>query len=271
MQTSELSAQYYYLYHKNEFRGEDGHEKLLKLLIDHVPQEKDGMTVIGIDVGANVGKYIPDIKKICTESDHKIICIEPNPLNFDILKKMSVDKTLLFNCAVSNKNSVMPFYSYHNDNYVGNPHGGLFSHQCGKHISNVEVNTLDSIVQSVISGTDDYVIKFVKIDTEGHDTMIIEGMSNILPKTRYIIFECSDCLDDFRGPGIKNPMKRIVTFLDKRGFDVYRIGTKRLLKVNGDDWDDLYEQDKFWSNCFAAKKGDPLMEIIVDKNGFFKV
>ena len=34
----------------------------------------------------------------------------------------------------------------------------------------------------------------------------------------------------FRGPGIKNPMKDIVDFLSKNGFDTYRIGTKKLFK-----------------------------------------
>jgi len=51
-----------------------------------------------------------------------------------------------------------------------------------------------------------------------------------LKKTEYIIFECGDCLDDHRGPGIKNPMKDIVDFLSKNNFDTYRIGTKNYSK-----------------------------------------
>tara|TARA_B000000477_G_scaffold116606_1_gene114579 strand:- start:167 stop:292 length:126 start_codon:yes stop_codon:yes gene_type:complete len=40
------------------------------------------------------------------------------------------------------------------------------------------------------------MIKFIKIDTEGNDTNVIKGLEKYLPKTKYIIFECSDCLDD---------------------------------------------------------------------------
>ena len=78
------------------------------------------------------------------------------------------------------------------------------------------------------------------------------GLIKKLFKTKYIIFECSDCLDDIRGPGIKNPMKDIVDFLSKNGFDTYRIGTKKLFKVNDEYWNQVYDNFKFWSNCLIS-------------------
>ena len=57
------------------------------------------------------------------------------------------------------------------------------------------------------------LIKFLKIDVEGNDTNVIKGFQKYLDRTEYIIFECSDCLDDFRGPGIERPMKDIVDYL----------------------------------------------------------
>ena len=263
-----MSEPTYYLTHKDEFRGEDGHEKMVQLLIEHNQEEKEGTFVIGIDVGANVGKYIPNIRSLCTESNHKIICVEPNPLNYVKLEEVVTDDILLVNKAVSNKEGVLPFYSYHENNYGGNPHGGLFSGSIGKVIDNVDVTTLDDIIENM--GVENYVVKFVKIDTEGHDTMVIEGMSKILAHTKYIIFECSDCLDDARGPGGEKPMERVVKFLDEHDFDVYRLGTVRLLKVNGDGWNDVYEHVKFWSNCFAVRKEDPIMDKLIDNDGFFR-
>jgi len=41
-----------------------------------------------------------------------------------------------------------------------------------------------------------------------------------------MIFEASDCLDDYRGPNIDKPLKYIVDFLSKNGFDTYKIGKK---------------------------------------------
>ena len=109
------------------------------------------------------------------------------------------------------------------------------------------------------------LFKFVKIDTEGNDSNVIKGFEKYLPKTKYIIFECSDCLDDIRGPGIKNPMKDIVDFLSKNGFDTYRIGTKKLFKVNDEYWNQVYDDLKFWSNCFSLKKGDNLIHKLINE------
>jgi len=110
------------------------------------------------------------------------------------------------------------------------------------------------------------IIKFIKIDTEGNDSNVIKGFEKYLSKTKYIIFECSDCLDDIRGPGIKNPMKDIVDFLSKNGFDTYRIGTKKLFKVNDEYWNQIYDDIKFWSNCFALKKDDDLIHELINQN-----
>ena len=45
---------------------------------------------------------------------------------------------------------------------------------------------------------------------------------------QHMTFECSDCLDDKRGPGIREPMKAIIDLLYANGLHVYRIGTKCL-------------------------------------------
>ena len=70
--TQKMPASAYYLSHKKEFTGESGHEKMVQLLIEHTKEEKDTL-VLGIDVGANVGKYISNIRKICKEDNKKII------------------------------------------------------------------------------------------------------------------------------------------------------------------------------------------------------
>ena len=110
------------------------------------------------------------------------------------------------------------------------------------------------------------MIKFLKIDVEGNDTNVIKGFEKYLDRTEYIIFECSDCLDDFRGPGIERPMKDIVDYLSNNNFDTYRIGKKKLIKVNDEYWDDTYEKVKYWSNCFSLKKNNNLINSLIDEN-----
>ena len=103
------------------------------------------------------------------------------------------------------------------------------------------------------------------IDTEGNDTKVIKGLGKYIKKVKYIIFEASDSLDDHRGPGIPHPLKNIITYLDQNGFDTYRPGTKKMIRINGVFWHPAYEEKKFWSNCFAIKKGDPLIGQLIDE------
>ena len=77
----------YYVTNKNEFVGEDGHEKLLVGLKKYITNINDtNCKIVGIDVGCCIGDYIPNINAICMEQNKKILCFEPNPVNiFQIL------------------------------------------------------------------------------------------------------------------------------------------------------------------------------------------
>ena len=180
--------------------------------------------------------------------------------------KINKDNNLkLFTHCISNENTTTSFYNWKdcNNNKAGNGIAGLRSG--GKKICDVDVKKLDDVLDNEFNN-ENIIIKFIKIDTEGNDTNVIKGFEKYLPKTKYIIFECSDCLDDIRGPGIKNPMKDIVDFLSKNGFDTYRIGTKKLFKVNDEYWNQVYDDLKFWSNCFSLKKDDNLIHKLINEN-----
>tara|TARA_Y100000389_G_scaffold204960_1_gene261273 strand:- start:868 stop:1683 length:816 start_codon:yes stop_codon:yes gene_type:complete len=261
----------YYLINKNEFIGEDGHKKLLVGLKKYISKIDDtNCKIIGMDVGCCIGDYIPNLNEICIEKNKKILCFEPNPVNILALEpKINQDNTLkLFKHCISNETTSTSFYNFKDDtNKTGNGCAGLRSG--GSKICDIDVKKLDDILDNEFHN-ENIVIKFVKIDTEGNDGNVIKGLEKYLPKTKYIIFECSDCLDDFRGPNLKNPMKDIVDFLSKNDFDTYRIGTKKLFKVNDEYWNDIYEKYKFWSNCFAIKKDDDLIHNLIDKNFNYK-
>jgi FkbM family methyltransferase len=266
MNNLELSQ--YYIDNKNEFMGEAGHEKLLVGLKKHITCiNDDNVKTIGIDVGSCVGDYIPHLNEICMETNKKILCFEPNPVNILKLEPIiNQDKNIkLFKHCISNETTTSSFYNW-KDNYTnnaGNGVGGLRSG--GQKICDIDVKKLDDVLDDEFAN-EDIIIKFIKIDTEGNDSNVIKGVEKYLSKTKYIIFECSDCLDDIRGPGIKNPMKDIVDFLSNHGFDTYRIGTKKLFKVNDEYWNQVYDDVKFWSNCFSLKKDDNLIHDLINEN-----
>jgi FkbM family methyltransferase len=265
MNSNELG--YYYLKNIDEFNGPNGHEKLLIGLKKYITPIQDNNTkIIGIDIGTCVGNYIYNIEELCNENNKQILCFEPNPINITTIKtKIENKKNIkLFECCLSNITKTACFYNWKGfqENYSGNENAGLNSG--GNKICDVEIQRLDNILDNEFKN-ENIIIKFIKIDTEGNDTNIIKGMGSYLSKTKYIIFECSDCLDDFRGPGIKNPMKDIVDFLSNHHFDVYRIGTKKLIKVNDEYWNPIYEDVKVWSDCFAIHKNDTLIHSIIDQ------
>lgn len=257
----------YYLDNKHEFMGETGHNELLFRLKQIIKPVDENIKIVGVDVGCCIGDYISNIKDICIEDNKKILCFEPNPININVLEpKINLDNDLkLFKFCLSNETGNVSFYNFKGikNNKPRNGLGGLRSG--GKKICDVEVKCLEDVLDEEF-GDEEFIIKFIKIDTEGNDSNVIKGMQKYLSKTKYIIFECSDCLDDHRGPGIKSPMKDIVDFLSENGFDTYRIGTKKLFKVNDEYWDQIYEDVKFWSNCFSLKKNDNIIHDLIDQN-----
>lgn len=255
----------YYKEHRDEFVGTAGHQKL----VEGLKQFMNSMngTLVGLDVGCCIGKYIPTVKAICSESNATILCFEPNPVNLEVLEtKIPWDSQLkLLKHCVSNEAGMASFYNWKgkSTNVAGNGAAGLRSG--GAKLCEVEVKRLDTVLQEQFPN-EEIVIKFMKIDTEGNDTNVIKSLGRYLDKTHYIIFECSDCLDDIRGPGIPNPMKDIVDFLSSHGFDTYRIGSKKCIQVNDAFWNPVYEEQKFWSDCFAIRKGDPLIHSLINEN-----
>jgi FkbM family methyltransferase len=269
MNSQELGV--YYKENYREFEGENGHEKLLVGLKKGIEPIETTKTILMIDVGSCVGSYIHHLEEMSPESNKEILAFEPNPINYAILKEKTNQKPYIhtFQEGISNTSGSFAFYNlkHKNINHTGNAVAGLRSG--GEKICDVQVKRLDEIIMEKYN-IDDILIKYIKVDTEGNDTNVIKGLGSLINKTKYILFECSDCLDDMRGPGIQNPMKDIVDYLSLNGFDTYRIGTKKLFKVNDEYWNTIYESFKFCSNCFAIRKEDPLIHTLIDNNFNYK-
>lgn len=265
---NKLDLANYYIKNKQEFKGEGGHEKLLVGLKKYVTNINDThCKIVGIDVGCCIGNYIPNMDAICMEENKMVLCFEPNPMNILMLEQTlnQYENFKLFKHCISNETTTTSLYNLKGskENKIGNTIAGLRGG--GAKICDVDVKKLDDVLDNEFNN-ENIIIKFIKIDTEGNDSNVIKGFEKYLPKTKYIIFECSDCLDDIRGPGIKNPMKDVVDFLSKNGFDTYRIGTRKLFKVNDEYWSQVYDDVKFWSNCFSIKKDDNLIHKLINEN-----
>jgi len=176
----------YYLSNQNEFLGEEGNEKLTRL-IKPLIKEINNDLVVGIDVGSCIGDYAFHISDICFEDSRKILLFEPNPVNIQVLEKRIKDirnAKLLKHC-ISDEEGRASIYNWKDspENQAGNGVAGLRSG--GQKICDVDVLRLDQVLEKEIKA-DDFVIKFLKVDTEGNDTKIIKSLGKYLQKTNYI-------------------------------------------------------------------------------------
>ena len=134
-----------------------------------------------IDVGANIGFYTLNFEKLIGENG-KIFAFEPEPDNFKLLEKNIIENKLnnhvkVFHKAVSNKKGI--------SNLLIGPTSGTNS-LVESFNTNDKIVEVDTIVLDEFFSDFEHEINFVKIDTEGHDAKVLQGMQKIIQKNQNI-------------------------------------------------------------------------------------
>ena len=148
---------------------------------------------IFVDIGANIGRYtIMQAKKLKVG---KVIAIEPEPRNFEILKKNiklnNLENVIPVKIACSNSKGIANFWL--GAEGEGTAHSLIEIKNNSKKIS-VNTETLDNIMKKLkIKKVD-----LIKVDVEGLEPLIFEGAENMLKNHPKIIFEAlsDEKLDD---------------------------------------------------------------------------
>lgn len=126
-----------------------------------------------IDCGANIGIATLYFKNKYPNS--KVICFEPDPGTFEILKKNCEENNLknitLYNKALSDTNGKIKFYSY--GNFEGSP--GNTINKKWVNFENVKEYNLDCMTLSSLNLKK---IDLLKIDVEGAEGKIINDLHN---------------------------------------------------------------------------------------------
>jgi FkbM family methyltransferase len=183
--------------------------KLFKTIIEK------GMVVV--DVGANIG-YYSLLAARCVGDGGKVFAFEPDPYNYGLLCK---------NIEVNAYRNIIPLKK------------GVFSktgkmmmfldkRNLGGHsLSEANVNKNASIMIEVTSLDDhfkdkDYKIDVVKVDVQGSELEVLEGMKNVIDQN-----EDLKIITEFWPMGIRNSGSSARDFLNRlveSGFDLYQIG-----------------------------------------------
>ena len=231
-----------YLHHYLKTSHEDYSADLLLNL------SKDGM--LFIDIGAHYGFYTLLVG--IEHENTRIIAFEPVPENYKILKKNLELNRLrnveAYNLAISNKNEIKQFNITEASDSCG-----FYQHRLTQTVKEIEVQTvaLDNFLKDVPK-----VTTVIKIDTEGHEISVLEGMGNILTNTEDIklIIEFNPKMLTSAGYQPENLLEK----LNQLGFEVYFIDDeeRKTYKLDENDLDNwgCYVGNNNYINVFCTKK-----------------
>jgi len=161
---------------------------------------------IFVDIGANIGKYTIKIAKQLG-NEGQAISIEPEPSNFQILKKNielnNLKNVHALNLACSSKEGFIDFYINKS---------GTGAHSLIKKTKNkisVKSSKLDNVLLTLNLPKAD----LIKIDVEGAEIEVLKGAKKTLKKHPKLIIEIED----------SSNLKNVRNFLERFGYKLTKI------------------------------------------------
>jgi len=141
-----------------------------------------------VDVGANIGAIT--LYALLSGHFRHVLALEPDPYNRAILERNIAhngftDRVTIIPAAASNAMGTMAFYR-DDKNFGAHSLEEGFSHGQGKR-QDVPVSRLDGIVQDAGYALD--TVGFVKIDVEGHEHAVLDGMPGLLASQPPLMLE----------------------------------------------------------------------------------
>jgi FkbM family methyltransferase len=143
-----------------------------------------GMTCL--DIGANIGYYVTLESKVIGDQG-KILAIEPSPLNFEFLKRnmelQSTKNIEVFNFAAGDKIGQINFVMDENESNSGRVISDDKVTKWSGPVTKLPVKTIDSFLDEIKIDK----IDFLRMDVEGYEYHIFQGMKNTIKKSKPII------------------------------------------------------------------------------------
>ncbi len=182
-----------------------------------------------LDVGANIG-YTASVLARATDPGRKVYAFEPEPFNYKILERIAArpafaGKIVPMQVAVGAENGTVDLWlndRHHADHRIITDE----FHPAGSGMSrvNVPLVSLDRFLER-----DPAPVCFVKIDVQGYELPVCQGMTDTLEKNPDISVVLEYMPSAMRALGFQP--SQLIGFLVDRGFACYRIHPKGKLSM----------------------------------------
>jgi FkbM family methyltransferase len=207
--------------------------------------------LICLDVGANKGFYSTALLDMLGEKIEMLYCFEPVKSNFDecLNKFMNKSNVKLFMNACSNKKKESKFYKIVSSNLEYEGLSSLNFRPVFNSLMKEEIIVNCIVLEDTLSlKPKDNV--FTKIDVEGHELEVLEGMTSFLKNKQIaaIQFEYGNCILEQN----KN-LNDIISFLKPFiNYSVYDFNlNKELIKIDDINIDKYINAS--WSNLYIIR------------------
>ena len=215
-------------------------ENIIEVHVTNIPEIefckkeiKKGDTVV--DIGANIGLFTLFFSKLVGTTG-RVIAFEPDPENFDVLKKNielnEITNVTLVQKGVSNKNESVKLYK---DSAAG-AHS-LIKNEWSKEYTNIQTVTLDDYFRGE-------EIDMIKIDAEGFELEVIEGGKKLLENNKNM-----KIISEFGGYYYKRSKPKVLypKILHEMGFNLFGVidkstGKSKIVNKNFDELMEFYSK-----------------------------
>lgn len=203
-----------------------------------------------IDVGAHVGYYTLLMAQLVGKNG-KVYSFEPDPVNFELLKKSveinGFENVVLIQKAVSDTTEKIKLFLGDNDSAVNR----IYDAKLGDAKKSIDV---ESITIDEYFKENDKLFNFIKIDSEGSEAKIINGMEKFLTKNRKLIM-----MTEFFPFLIKksgDEPKQYLKSLENSGFELYNIldDNKETNKINSESFLKIEPDSEYCTNLLCIKE-----------------
>ena len=203
-----------------------------------------------IDVGAHVGYYTLLMAQLVGKNG-KVYSFEPDPANFELLKKSveinGFENVVLIQKAVSDTTEKIKLFLGDNDSAINR----IYDAKLGDAKKSIDVQsiTIDEYFKE-----NDKLFNFIKIDSEGSEAKIINGMEKFLTKNRKLIM-----MTEFFPFLIKksgDEPKQYLKSLENSGFELYNIldDNKETNKINSESFLKIEPDSEYCTNLLCIKE-----------------